>query len=589
MADLPTGDSSPQRVTTVPGPLRRPAPARVYDFLAGGRNSYPHDQQVARSLLERALWLRNAAETNTSHLESACLVLGGELGIGQFIDLGCGYPAERRIKGAGAATAYNIVRSVREDVRVVYADSDPIVFGYAKALLAEPEGTLAVRADARDIPALLDGVVDLLDLSRPIAVLLHEVLPWIDDDEAAAVMRSLHDLLPAGSAVSVTHATPDEAPESMTAVIDLYKEAGIAFRPRTLDHFRELLGPWSLLPPGVRPTGLWGAEYTQRPRSRPTVVPTEQGSGSHAYAAVTAAKTKPSPPVTVGVLLGQEPDRSPGRLLAGAYLRALREAGGISRGDLARDLVTTPLAVECWEAGSTRLATSTRLRRLLDQLGLHERTHQAAVEHLLHDSEGIQEIFSDTLPGNFDRAWSAQHAATRIRAFALDRIPDPFQTLAYAALVPITDIADPVGSPSGPMPPVTVPRAEDSHGCTWDLILDEAALDRGRGNPQVVADQLGYLLHLDTLAHITVRVLALDSPFAMPVSDLTEYTLAPSSTLWRENAFTYTGLERGERRRLMLDRAMEHAKPPGESRAFLDAARARLLAGVKPRWAHGAS
>ncbi|MFB6478936.1 Scr1 family TA system antitoxin-like transcriptional regulator [Streptomyces virginiae] len=587
MTDLPTGNAS-QLDATAPNPLLRPSPARVYDCLTGGRNSYHHDQQLADRLLRRAPWLKGAAEINVGHLVTACSVLGGELGIGQFIDLGCGYPPERRIRNVDAPTAYSIVRSVREDVRVVYTDSDPFVFGHAKAWLAEPEGTRALQADARDLPGLLDGLVDLLDLGQPIAVILHEVLPWIGDDEAAAVMRSLYDLLPAGSAVSVTHASPDEAPKATTLVVDQYRRAGIVFRPRTLDHVRELLGPWSLLEPGVRPTSRWGADRPQSPRSQIAAAPTELAGGSHAYAAITAPKTAAPPPVTVEVLLRREPDRSPGLLLAGTYLRALRESRGISREALARDLVTTPLAVECWEAGSTRMAASIRFHRLFDQLGLCRRPQQAVVERLLQDPGpfSIRGIFADTLAGNVDRAWSAQRAATSIRAFALNRIPDPFQTLAYAALAPITDLADSVGAPDGLMPPVMAPRAEDSSTCTWDLVLDEAALDRGRGNPQVIADQLSYLLHLDTLPHITVRVLALDSPFAMPLSDLTEYTLTADSTLWRENGFTYTGLGPGERRRLMLDRAIENAVSQEESRAILNGARARLHTGVKPWWAH---
>ncbi|MGW3387444.1 Scr1 family TA system antitoxin-like transcriptional regulator [Streptomyces cinereoruber] len=56
----------------------------------------------------------------------------------------------------------------------------------------------------------------------------------------------------------------------------------------------------------------------------------------------------------------------------------------------------------------------------------------------------------------------------------------------------------------------------------WTLVLDEAVLQRTWGNAQVMAGQLDHLLRLDNLPHVTIRVLLLDSPMAMPFAALPE-------------------------------------------------------------------
>lgn len=92
-----------------------------------------------------------------------------------------------------------------------------------------------------------------------------------------------------------------------------------------------------------------------------------------------------------------------------------------------------------------------------------------------------------------------------------------------------------------------------------------------------MAGQLDHLLFLDTLPHISVRVLRLDTPFAMPVASLTEHTLT-GGAMWRLNGFVYRGLSRGDSCRLLLDRALENAAGEPLSRALLEQARERALA-----------
>ncbi|MER6520236.1 Scr1 family TA system antitoxin-like transcriptional regulator [Streptomyces sp. NPDC001553] len=563
----------------------RPWPPRVYDFLTGGSEYFRADAAFGRQLSEAVPWLQASMWINKRHRTKAALTLAQELGIRQIIDLGCGYPSHYGTKGGsgqGTDREYipphtaDVARTVHQDARVVYADIDNYVYAHAKTVLDEHPGTTAMQADARDIPTLLarDEIVESLDLDRPIGVIVHDVLPWLTDDEAALTMRHLHELLPASSAVSLTHATGDDNPEAMAVLVQQYAEEGFEYRPRTLAEVSELLGPWTVLDPGIQQIARWrdGQPPHVPPRLRTTWhLPPED---SHAYAAVTAPKVTPPEPASVIDLLRREPPRPPGNLLVGATLQALREEQGISTGSLAESLVTTSRAIGLWEAGGHRLAN--HVGSILRGLDLADYQSRILLERLLPatDRPWDREHFSDTYPGNWDRAVAVLRAAKSVRVFVLDRIPDAFHTPGYAALFPPGHLIE---VEPGRLPSVGTPLAEDTDACTWDLVLDEVILDRAFGHPHVLAEQLHHLLHLDTLPHITVRVLRLDSPLAMPVSSITEHVLE-GGTLWRSGGFTYSGLGRGQQYPLMLDRAVQHAAPEAESRALLEEARDRMYA-----------
>ncbi|WP_411076258.1 Scr1 family TA system antitoxin-like transcriptional regulator [Streptomyces sp. cmx-4-7] len=563
--------------------IRRPWPPRIYDFMTGGSEYYAADSELGRRVAETVPWLQASMWINKRHRTKGALVLAEELGIRQFIDLGCGYPSYYGTTGGSKSGkgreyipphTFHVVRSVHQDARVVYADVDPYVFGHAKTVLDEDRRTRTMLADARDIPALLSNyeIVEFFDLDRPIGVLLHDVLPWLDDDEATLALRHLHDLLPAGSAVSLTHATGDHDAETMTALVSEYAESGFDYRPRSLGQIRELLSPWDLLDPGLQPTAQWREDQPPHipPHLRTTLhLPPD---ASHAYAAVTVPKTIAPEPVTLTGLLAKEPARAPGLLLVGAALEALREKKGISREALAKSMARSSLTVELWETGSHRLAD--HVYEVFRGLDLDDYESRLVLERLLPAKKRPwdKEHFGDDYAGNMDRAFALLRAATSVRVFTIGRLPDAFHTPAYASLFPVEDLIE---AQPGQLPTIATPRAEDTDSCTWDLVLDEAVLRRPYGHPRYLGGQFNRLLYLDTLPHITVRVLAYDSPYSMPVAGLTEYTL-PGGTLWRSDGFTYSGLDKGERFRLLMDRAVEHAEPEAESRAMLEAARDRM-------------
>ncbi|MGW4101739.1 SAM-dependent methyltransferase [Streptomyces sp. NPDC004976] len=209
------------------GYFKRPTVARVQDHLDGGTDNYLPDRDLARDLITAAPWLLASVRVNRAHGPRVLNCLTREYSIDQVIDLGCSLPHDDN-------------RYLPDEVRrMVYVDSDPGVDAHARMVLAGRHGTVPPRADLEGMPALLAaGPIARLDRGRPIGVLLHDVLPWIGDETAHTVLGALRSWLPAGSVLSVTHATTDTAPEAMAALTRLYEGAGIGFRLRSGQQIR---------------------------------------------------------------------------------------------------------------------------------------------------------------------------------------------------------------------------------------------------------------------------------------------------------------------------------------------------------------
>ncbi|MFH9677666.1 SAM-dependent methyltransferase [Streptomyces sp. NPDC017405] len=243
--------------------LAGPCVARVYNYLDGGVDHYPDDRALARQLLEVAPWLPQMVQTDSAYRPRAVDVIARELGITQFVDLGCGLPPalSGKRQGPGPQPVYEVARRVHDAPRVVYVDSDWMVAAHAKVMLDTYSGTAAVRADIREIDRVL-GHPDIAGLhGAPTAWLLHDLLAWWDDAAAGRVLSRLREWSPPGSAISITHVTGERSPEAMRELPGRYAAAGIHYQPRSLREITDLLGPaapWELLEPGIVPAGQWG-------------------------------------------------------------------------------------------------------------------------------------------------------------------------------------------------------------------------------------------------------------------------------------------------------------------------------------------
>ena len=173
------------------------------------------------------------------------------------LDIGTGIPTSPNL--------HEVAQDVNPQARIVYVDNDPIVLAHAQALLrsAESGRTTYVEADATDPEAILKdpGLLAVLDLSRPVALSLNALLHFVPDSLGAYdIVSRFKDALAPGSALVVTHVTPDFAPAEIERLARVYIDAGTPAQVRTRDEVSRFFDGWQLLDPGVVPTHRWRPE-----------------------------------------------------------------------------------------------------------------------------------------------------------------------------------------------------------------------------------------------------------------------------------------------------------------------------------------
>ncbi|MFC6879009.1 MULTISPECIES: SAM-dependent methyltransferase [Actinomadura] len=230
------------------------SPARVYDYLLGGKDNYAADRVLVDDLLRLQPHLVDAARENRAFVRRAVRDLAG-LGIGQFLDIGCGLPTPRNVHQIAARHA--------PGARVAYVDNDPIVLAHARALLTHDGGVRVVQADLRKPDELLGLARDGLDLSAPVAVLLASVLHLLADaEDPHGAVAELRGALAPGSALVVSHL----ATGFSSAAAALYTERCTApLVPRERHDIARFFGGLRLADPGLVPTTRWRPDGPARP------------------------------------------------------------------------------------------------------------------------------------------------------------------------------------------------------------------------------------------------------------------------------------------------------------------------------------
>jgi hypothetical protein len=238
-----------------------PNPARIYDYLLGGKDNYPADRDVAEQVVAIAPVTRDVVRDNRAFLRRVVRFLTQEAGIRQFIDLGSGLPTHGNV--------HEVAQAIAPDARVVYVDNDAMVVTHSRALLADDK-TLAIQADLREPDAILGHpeVRGLIDFDQPIALLLVAILHFIpDDQDPLGIVGRFRDALPTGSHLAISHSTRDvpvrpdmsaaEMAEMGARVERLYQLTTAALVTRTRAQVEPFFDGFDLLDPGLVEIQLW--------------------------------------------------------------------------------------------------------------------------------------------------------------------------------------------------------------------------------------------------------------------------------------------------------------------------------------------
>jgi hypothetical protein len=239
-----------------------PNVARIYDYLLGGKDNFAADREAAGQLVAAIPDVAAIARDNRSFLGRVVRYLTGQAGVRQFLDLGGGLPTQ--------ANVHELAQGVAPDVRVVYVDNDPVVASHGRALLFTRDRVAMVLADLRDPASVWQhpDVADLLDWTRPIAVLCTSTLHFVaDEDEPHQIIAQYRDRMAPGSYLAITHGTMEEDPAGeRDKAAGVYRRASSQLHVRPLADVRRFFDGFQLVEPGL----VWITEWRPEPGTAPT-------------------------------------------------------------------------------------------------------------------------------------------------------------------------------------------------------------------------------------------------------------------------------------------------------------------------------
>lgn len=255
-------------MSPVTGAAGKASSAGTYDATLKGTDNHPADRALAARLAEICPELGRVARANRDYLGAAVLLAASHLGVRQFLDLGCGFPARGGVLESVLATA--------DDTRIACVDSDRDIadprYGYQAVL--DEQGITRARMVLADLtkPDQVTGhpaMAGLIDSGQPVMVILGAVLHYWDAAEGRRIIAGYMDWLPPGSAAAVTVvACPDRA--RYEAMRQAWR-AGTGFGYSDLHSDDDsvvagLFGDLIMLNPGAGPVA--GVRQAGQPRTR---------------------------------------------------------------------------------------------------------------------------------------------------------------------------------------------------------------------------------------------------------------------------------------------------------------------------------
>jgi hypothetical protein len=231
--------------------IDKPSVARVYDYYLGGSHNFAADREFGNKVIAAVPNARWVVQENRALLRRAVRFLLDQ-GVDQFIDLGSGIPT--------VGDVHEVAQAINPAARVVYVDNDPVAVAHSRALLYGNPNTTVYAGDLMNPHSVLSDpdVRRLVDLSRPIGVLMIAVLHFIpDNDVAVGVVKSWAGRLAPGSYIAITHGSADQMSAKAHETASLYNRSVASLTMRTYDEIVRLFDGAELVEPGVVQVPRW--------------------------------------------------------------------------------------------------------------------------------------------------------------------------------------------------------------------------------------------------------------------------------------------------------------------------------------------
>ncbi|GAA5171465.1 SAM-dependent methyltransferase [Amycolatopsis dongchuanensis] len=250
-----------EALRAVEGSLDRPSAARVYDYFLGGDTNYAIDREFAHKIRARLPLIGQYMRTSRQFLARAVRRCA-ELGVTQFVDIGSGLPT--------AGNVHEVADETRpqRDSRVVYIDNEPVALAHSTLLLADtadPDRHRAIAGDLLQPDLVWERVLEtgLIDLTRPVALVVNAVLHFIKDETGPdSVLAAYRDALAPGSLLVLSQMTnenprSDDERQALADLVAYYEQTTNPGQLRTTAEFARFFGDWDLLEPGLVYAPAW--------------------------------------------------------------------------------------------------------------------------------------------------------------------------------------------------------------------------------------------------------------------------------------------------------------------------------------------
>lgn len=233
--------------------------AGVYAASLGSSASFAKDREALTQLLEVFPGQIDYAWNNRGFLRRAVVEMC-DRGIEQFLDIGSGLPV--------VGNVHEVARKCNPDARVAYVDIDAVAVHHARELLemngGSPRGVTSSDVDMRDPDRVLNapGVVELIDFSEPVGLLMLGILDIIDTRETldtASLVAMYRDACAPGSMLAISNAgQQDMSDETLAAILAMGAQTSTpVVSYRSAEQVEAFFDGYQLLDPGIVPTAAW--------------------------------------------------------------------------------------------------------------------------------------------------------------------------------------------------------------------------------------------------------------------------------------------------------------------------------------------
>ncbi|MEQ8144848.1 SAM-dependent methyltransferase [Streptomyces sp. OP7] len=231
-----------------------PSVSRMYDYYLGGSHNFEVDREAARRAMEFMPGLPKVMQANRAFMRRAVRFAVAE-GVTQFLDIGSGIPTFGNV--------HEVAQAADPRARVMYVDHDPVAVAHSKVVLEGNDGAGILAADLRKPQEILgsDEVARLIDLNRPVALLLVAILHFVEDaDDPYGAVAELREALAPGSMLVLSHAAYEGIPlppERAEGAVDVYRDMRNPLIMRTRDDIARFFEGYDMVEPGLVPMPRW--------------------------------------------------------------------------------------------------------------------------------------------------------------------------------------------------------------------------------------------------------------------------------------------------------------------------------------------